>query len=80
MLASSAGRSSRSVSVSRAGSIAASRRAKPPRSRTWRVNRLPAQVLEQVVVKVNAVERRVGRMDFVQVREVFVDEVRQGFG
>ena len=80
MLASSAGRSSRSVSVSRAGSIAASRRAKPPEIADLRVDRRPAQILEQVVVKVNAVERRVGRMRLVQPREVLVDEMRQGFG
>ena len=29
---------------------------------------------------VDAVEGGVGRMDFVQVREVFVDKVREGFG
>ena len=78
MFASSAGRSSRSVSVRRAGSIAARRRAKPPRSRTCAVDRLPAQILEQVVVEVDAVERRVGGMDFVEIRQVLVDEVRQG--
>ena len=45
-----------------------------------RVNRRPAQVLEQVVVKVNTVEGRVGRVGLVQPREVLVDEMRQGFG
>ena len=45
-----------------------------------RVNRRPAQILEQVVVQVNAVERRVGGMGLVQPREVLVDEMRQGFG
>ena len=41
---------------------------------------LAAQILEQVVVEVDTVERRVGRMDFVEIRQVFVDEVRQWFG
>ena len=45
-----------------------------------RVDRRPPEVLEQIVVQVDTVERRVGRMDLVQVREVFVHEVRQGFG
>ena len=45
-----------------------------------RVNRRPAEVLEQVVVQVNAVEGGVGRVDLVEVRQVLVDEVRQGFG
>ena len=45
-----------------------------------RLDRLTAQILEQVVVQVDAVERGVGRMDFVEIRQVFVDEVRQGFG
>ena len=80
MLASSAGRSSRSTSVSRDGSIAASRRAKPPRSRTCASIAARLEVLEQVVVKVNAVERRVGRVGLVEPREVLVDEMRQGFG
>ena len=68
MLASSAGRSRRSVSVSRAGSIAASRRAKPPRSRTCASIACRLQILEQVVVQVHAVERRVGGMDLVELR------------
>ena len=37
-------------------------------------------VLEQVVVQMDAVERGVGGMDLVEIREVLVDEVRQGFG
>ena len=78
--ASSAGRSSRSMSVSRAGSIAARRRAKPPSVADLRVDRRTAQVLEQVVVQMDAVEGGVGGVDLVQIREVFVDEVRQGFG
>ena len=41
-----------------------------------RVNRGPAQVLEQVVVEMNAVERRVGGMGLVQPREILVDEMR----
>ena len=80
MLASSAGRSSRSVSVSRAGSIAASRRANPPSAPDLLVDRRTTEVLEQVVMKVDAVECRVGGMDLMEPREVLVDEVRQGFG
>ncbi len=80
MLESSAGRSSRSTSVSRAGSIAARRRAKPPSVAHLRVDRLPAEVLEQIVVDVNAVEGRGRGMDFVEIRQVLVDEVRKGFG
>ena len=41
---------------------------------------VPAEVLEQVVVRVNAVERRDGRMSLVQVAEVVVDEVRKRLG
>ena len=41
------------------------------------VERLPEV---SVVVQVDAVECRVGRMVLVQPREVLVDEVRQGFG
>jgi hypothetical protein len=44
------------------------------------VNRLTAEVLEQVVVHVYAVERGGRRVDFVEIREVFVDEVVKGFG
>ena len=44
------------------------------------VDRRPAEILEQVVMQVDTVERRIGWMDLVQVREVFVHEVRQGFG
>ena len=45
-----------------------------------RVNRLTAEVLEEVVVQVDAVECGIGRVGFVEIREVFVDEVRKGFG
>ena len=44
------------------------------------VNRRPAQVLEQIVVQVDAVECGIGRVCFVEIREVLVDEVRKGFG
>ena len=44
------------------------------------VDRRTAEILEQVVMQVDTVERRIGWMDLVQVREVFVHEVRQGFG
>ena len=40
------------------------------------VNRRPAQILQQVVMKVDAVERRIGGMDLVQPIEVLVNEVR----
>ncbi len=80
MLASSAGRSSRSVSVRRAGSIARETAREAAEVANLRVDRLTAQVLEQVIVQVHAVERRVGRMDFVEIRQVFVNEMRQGFG
>ena len=80
MLASSAGRSSRSD----VGQPRRIDRREPSRESAeradLRVNRRPAEILEQVVVKVNAVERRVGRMGLMQPREVLVDEVRQGFG
>ena len=80
MLASSAGRSSRSD----VGQPRRIDRREPAREAAevadLCVNRRPAQILEQVVVQVNAVERRVGRMGLVQPREVLVDEMRQGFG
>ncbi len=41
---------------------------------------LPAQVLEQIVVRVDAVEGRVGRVRLVEVPEQIVDEVRKRFG
>ena len=44
------------------------------------VDRLPAEVLEQVVMQVDTVEGCAGGMNFVQVREVLVNEVRKGFG
>jgi hypothetical protein len=45
-----------------------------------RIDGLPAEVLQHVVMQVHAVEGSVGRVDFVEIREVFVDEVRKGFG
>ncbi len=45
-----------------------------------RVNRGPAEVLEQVVVHVDAVEGGRRGVDLVEVRQVLVDEVRKGFG
>ena len=45
-----------------------------------RVDRLPPQILEEVVVQVHAVKRRVGGMRLVEVRQVFVNEMRKGFG
>ena len=44
------------------------------------VDALAAEVLEQVVVRVNAVERRVRRMRLVEVPEQIVDEMWKGFG
>ena len=41
---------------------------------------MPAEVLEQVVVRVHAVERGVGRMRLVQIAEQVVDEMRKWFG
>ena len=38
---------------------------------------LAAQVLEQVVVRVNAVERRMRRMRLVEIPEQVVDEMRR---
>ena len=43
-------------------------------------DRLPAEILQQIVVRVHAVERRVGGMGLVEVAEQIVDEVRQRFG
>jgi hypothetical protein len=43
-----------------------------------RVNRSPAQVLEEVVVEMNAVERRLGWTYLVQIGEVVVDKMRKG--
>ena len=44
------------------------------------VNRLTADVLQQVVVRVHAVQRGVRGMGLVQVTEQVVDEMRQGLG
>ena len=80
MLASSAGRSSRSVSVSRVGIDGGKPAGEPAEVADLAVDRLTAPVLEQVVVQVDAVEGRAGGMGFVEIREVLVDEMRQGFG
>ena len=45
-----------------------------------RVDRGSAEVLEQVVVHMDAVERGRRGVDLVEVRQVLVDEVRKGFG
>ncbi len=42
--------------------------------------RAPAQVLEQVVVRVHAVERGAGRLRFVEIPQVIVDEMVKWFG
>jgi hypothetical protein len=38
----------------------------------------PAEIFEQVIVKVRAVERRLGRTDLVQIGEIVVDKMREG--
>ena len=43
------------------------------------VDRRPAEVLEQIVVDVNAVECRVGRVRLVEEPEQSIDEVRKRF-
>ena len=45
-----------------------------------RVDSRPAEVLEEIVVDVNAVEGRRRGVDLVEIRQVFVNEVRKGFG
>ena len=80
MLASSAGRSS-ALDVGQPGRIDRRQAAgEAAEIADLGVDRLTAPVLEQVVVEVDAVEGRVGGMDFVEIRQVFVDEMRQGFG
>ena len=55
--------------------------AQVPGKRTrFLVDRVAAQVLEQVVVRVDPVERRVRGTGFVEVPQEVVDEVRQRFG
>ena len=44
------------------------------------VDRLAAEVLDEIVVQVDTVERRGRGVDFVEVRQILVDEVRKGFG
>ncbi len=44
------------------------------------VDGVAAEVLEQIVVRVDAVERRQRRMRLVEVAEQILDEVRQRFG
>ena len=41
---------------------------------------VPAEILEQVVVRVDAVERRVRRMRLVKVAEEVLDEMGERFG
>ena len=68
------------MSVSRAGSIAASRRREPAERPDLGVNRRSTEVLEHVVVHVDAVEGGRRGVDLVEVRQVLVNEVRKGFG
>ena len=44
------------------------------------VDPMPADVLEQIVVRVHAIQRGVRRMRLVQVTEQIVDEMRKGLG
>ena len=46
----------------------------------FRFDGVAAQIFEEIVVRVHAVERGVGRMRLVEVSEQVVDEVRQWFG
>ena len=59
-------------------------RAEPPRERAevadLPVDRRAAEILDQIVVKVNAVKRRVCRVHFMEPRKVLVHEMRQRFG
>ena len=80
MLASSAGRSSRST-VGQPGRIDRRQPAREPAQvADLPFDGLTAPVLQQVVVEVDTVERGVGGMDLVEIREILVDEVRQWFG
>ena len=45
-----------------------------------RVNGLTAEILEEIIMYVHTVERGRRRIDFVEIREVLVNEVWQGFG
>ena len=44
------------------------------------VDALPAVVLDMVVVRVNAIERRARRMDFVKIGEIVINEMMKWFG
>ena len=59
-------------------------RRQTPRERTKLANLsidgAAAQVFEEIVMDVDAVERRAGRLHLVQVGEVFVDEMGERFG
>ncbi len=54
--------------------------AKPAEILDLGVNCLPAQVFEQIVMQVDAVKRSIRGMNLIQIREVFVHEMRKGFG
>ena len=41
---------------------------------------LPTEVLNQIIVSMNAVERRSRRMDFVEIGEIVVDEMMKWLG
>jgi hypothetical protein len=44
------------------------------------LNRVAAEVLEEIVVCVDSIEGRVGGMRLVQIAEQIVDEMRKGLG
>ena len=72
--------SRRSTVVSACGAISSRRRRYPGQRMRFAFHGVGAEVLEQVIVRVHAVERGVGRMGFAQVAEQVVDEMREGFG
>jgi hypothetical protein len=44
------------------------------------LHRMYAEIFEQIVVRVDTIERRVGRMRLVQVPKQIVDKMREWFG
>jgi hypothetical protein len=44
-----------------------------------RIDRGPAEVLEQVVMEVDAIQRRAARVGLVEIVQVVVDKVRKWF-
>ena len=56
------------------------RRGKPGERAVQGVERRPPEVLEEVVVQMDAVHRGARRVRLVQVIQIVVDKVREGFG